>query len=353
MDPIKNAGDFLVNRKPKILKENETPPEMTEGISMAPDQFVLSVAAAEKKEDPPSPKTLLAPINKVNAVAETVQDLSKVATAGGEVLSDLTKKIDAPIKGRNLGLRDAIVEGDATNIVKEITSGTQFGRSLGIYTNVLQGDLWDKWDNAKKISDDPNASFADKAMAKLDATAATADTYQMASKLSHGVATFVQQNWVLADRQLGNIGDVAAFAGSFTDNAAKGMVDFAKKLPTEIIEGFKGNRGGIADIAREAVEGTAQHAGRGISRFAVGVNVAFAAFDVLHAGKVLSSKENGVLEKGLATATAVGSVIAATNIPGLSQIGAAFSFATSIAEAAVGKKEEKKAVKSSVSWATA
>ncbi|QSQ26898.1 hypothetical protein JY651_19140 [Pyxidicoccus parkwayensis] len=76
-------------------------------------------------------------------------------------------------------------------------------------------------------------------------------------------------------------------------------------------------------------------------RFAPGLNGAIAAADVATAAATLKSNASG-WKKGTAVVTAAGSVLAATNVPGLSQAGAVVSTLSSLAGSDMGEKAAKK-----------
>lgn len=374
----------LLGALPRFELTPETARRLTGKLRMAPDALHLSTdgegevalkpAATEesKKETKenkenseiieavPTPKEAIDPVKKANTVVNALEDLTKTSTASGKALANATKVVSAPISGRHIGLRDAIIEGNESAAVAAVSEGTPLAHGIGIYNNLLRGGMLKEWKKAREINADPNADWSDRAMADLSATASTADTYNAVKGLSKTTTDYVKANWMEANRQLSNWGDVASFSNQAVKDSAQGLKQIATEFPEKIVEGLKGNRGGVADIAvkvsgkagKEAVEQGGKLAFK-TSRFAAGLNIACAAYDVLHAGKVLSS-EKGALQKGLALTTAIGSVIAATNIPGISQAGAALSFATSVAEAAVDKKEGKneEETKSAISWST-
>ncbi|QRK04338.1 hypothetical protein JQX13_29205 [Archangium violaceum] len=76
-------------------------------------------------------------------------------------------------------------------------------------------------------------------------------------------------------------------------------------------------------------------------RFVPGLNAGIAAADVATAGATLFSDASG-LKKTTAAITAAGSVLAATNIPGLSQGGAVISTLSSLAGSDMGEKALEK-----------
>ncbi|RKH06705.1 hypothetical protein D7V97_22290 [Corallococcus sp. CA053C] len=94
----------------------------------------------------------------------------------------------------------------------------------------------------------------------------------------------------------------------------------------------------LSTVGREAGEvalkagakAAAGTAAKTLGRFAPGVNVAIAAIDVANAGATLMDKNASTGKKVTSVITAVGSIAAATNIPVVSQIGAAVSTVSSI-----------------------
>lgn len=73
-------------------------------------------------------------------------------------------------------------------------------------------------------------------------------------------------------------------------------------------------------------------AAKAAARFVPGANVAMAAADAHHAYKVMKDPKASTWQKGAAAVTALGSAAAATNIPVVSQVGAAVATVASIAE---------------------
>ncbi|MDB5099828.1 MAG: hypothetical protein JWM80_4249 [Cyanobacteria bacterium RYN_339] len=119
-----------------------------------------------------------------------------------------------------------------------------------------------------------------------------------------------------------------------TKAATKAVLETAEKAGVKLTE--TGTKVATEAIARTAAEEGAKVgakvAGKGLARFAPGVNIAIAAYDTYHAGKVWADPKSTGWQKGMATATAVFSWAAATNIPIVSQVGAVLSIGTSILE---------------------
>ncbi|MBZ4401126.1 hypothetical protein [Myxococcus sp. AS-1-15] len=81
---------------------------------------------------------------------------------------------------------------------------------------------------------------------------------------------------------------------------------------------------------KQGAKAAAGTAAKTLGRFAPGVNVAIAAVDVANAGATLMDKNASTGKKVTSVITAVGSIAAATNIPIVSQVGAAVSTVSSI-----------------------
>ncbi|MCE9669891.1 hypothetical protein LY474_19005 [Myxococcus stipitatus] len=118
----------------------------------------------------------------------------------------------------------------------------------------------------------------------------------------------------------------AAKAGS---TLAKGILGSGTRSAAKAALASVGREAGEAAVKQgaKAVAGTAA---KTLGRFAPGVNVAIAAIDVANAGATLMDKNAGVGKKVTSVITAVGSIAAATNIPVVSQVGAAVSTVSSI-----------------------
>lgn len=89
---------------------------------------------------------------------------------------------------------------------------------------------------------------------------------------------------------------------------------------------------GAEAATRTAAEVGAKAAGKALGRFAPGMNIAIAGMDAVHAYNVIRDPKASAWKKSMAGATAVFSAAAASNIPVVSQIGAAASIATSLLE---------------------
>ncbi|MBZ4419967.1 hypothetical protein [Myxococcus sp. RHSTA-1-4] len=118
----------------------------------------------------------------------------------------------------------------------------------------------------------------------------------------------------------------AAKAGS---TLAKGILGSGTRSAAKAALATVGREAGEAAV-KAGAKAAAGTAAKTLGRFAPGVNVAIAALDVANAGATLMDKNASTGKKVTSVITAVGSIAAATNIPIVSQVGAAVSTVSSI-----------------------
>jgi len=118
----------------------------------------------------------------------------------------------------------------------------------------------------------------------------------------------------------------AAKAGS---SLAKGILGSGTRSAAKAALSAVGKEAGEAAV-KAGAKAAAGTAAKALGRFAPGVNVAIAAVDVANAGATLMDKNASTGKKVTSVITAVGSIAAATNIPIVSQVGAAVSTVSSI-----------------------
>ncbi|NMO22148.1 hypothetical protein HPC49_36590 [Pyxidicoccus fallax] len=118
----------------------------------------------------------------------------------------------------------------------------------------------------------------------------------------------------------------AAKAGS---TLAQGILGSGTRSAAKAALGTVSREAGEAAV-KAGAKAAAGTAAKTLGRFAPGVNVAIAAVDVANAGATLMDKNASTGKKVTSVITAVGSVAAATNIPIVSQVGAAVSTVSSI-----------------------
>lgn len=133
-------------------------------------------------------------------------------------------------------------------------------------------------------------------------------------------------------------------AKAITKGAKEAALDVAKKAGGTIAENILGTgtrkaaKAALTKVGTEVGEAALKQgakaagttAAKALGRFAPGVNVAIAAIDVANAGATLMDKNASTGKKVTSVITAVGSIAAATNIPIVSQVGAAVSTVSSI-----------------------
>jgi len=116
-------------------------------------------------------------------------------------------------------------------------------------------------------------------------------------------------------------------------NGAHGLTDAAKtglKTGDAIVDVAKG-----AEAAAKVGAKGAGTAAKLAGRFAPGLNVGIAAIDTAMAAKTIADPKASIASKVTSGITAAGSIVAATNIPIVSQVGAAVSTASTVAGAVV------------------
>ena len=125
------------------------------------------------------------------------------------------------------------------------------------------------------------------------------------------------------------ISAAAGDAAKTGSTLAKGLLGSGTRSAAKAALAAAGREAGEVAV-KQGAKAAAGTAAKALGRFAPGVNVAIAAIDVANAGATLMDKNAGVGKKVTSVITAVGSIAAATNIPVVSQIGAAVSTVSSI-----------------------
>jgi hypothetical protein len=128
-------------------------------------------------------------------------------------------------------------------------------------------------------------------------------------------------------------GGISKAGQKIAAGGAHGLTDAAKtglKTGDAIVDAAKG-----AEAAAKLGAKGAGTAAKAAGRFAPGLNVGIAAIDTAMAAKTIADPKASVASKVTSGITAAGSIVAATNIPIVSQVGAAVSTASSVAGAVV------------------
>ncbi|WP_052518159.1 hypothetical protein [Archangium violaceum] len=124
-------------------------------------------------------------------------------------------------------------------------------------------------------------------------------------------------------------GGIAKAGQQAAASGAHGLKDAAKnafKTGDAVVDAAKG-----AEAAAKLGAKGASTAAKAAGRFAPGVNIGIAALDTAMAAKTIADPNASIASKVTSGITAAGSIAAATNIPIVSQVGAAISTASSVA----------------------
>jgi hypothetical protein len=150
-----------------------------------------------------------------------------------------------------------------------------------------------------------------------------------------GLGTTLKQGAADALRGLGGgklagklEGGIAKVGQQVAAGGAHGMTGL--KTGDAIIDAAKG-----AEAAAKLGAKGAGTAAKAAGRFAPGLNIGIAAIDTAMAAKTIANPKASIASKVTSGITAAGSIVAATNIPIVSQVGAAVSTASSVAGAVV------------------
>ncbi|WNG14165.1 hypothetical protein F0U63_05440 [Cystobacter fuscus] len=162
---------------------------------------------------------------------------------------------------------------------------------------------------------------------------------QMASALMGGVGQIASTLMGGAQKLMGGLGGAhqapgfgpgsqvghasTQAAGHSSPSAMAGSASSAMAAGQGVLSGAAG----MADMLKGGTGALAKAAGR----FAPGLNIAVAGMDIANAAKTFKDPNATMGQKVTAGITAGGSALAATNIPVLSQVGAAVSTAASLA----------------------
>jgi hypothetical protein len=285
---------------------------------------------------------------------------TKAAHASGVGLMNQLKPLQGVangVKGIRQGvndIREGIKNGDGHQI-----AGGALTAGKGLVNTAKEG-----LNTAAMIESTRNARALNKSV--TNALGAT-------TKLEKGIAKAAANAAHLGKGALGQV-DVMAQAAKSTGIAGKlgttlkmGAANLLGKVPGGVTAGVVGKLNSSVIRAGEAALGgakgaaaamkTAETAGKtaatlakgagplakAAGRFAPGANVAIAALDVGIAVKTITDPKASIADKVTSGITALGSVAAATNIPVVSQVGAAVSIASTAVGAAIKNFDSIKA----------
>jgi hypothetical protein len=254
--------------------------------------------AVEDATNPTGKFNLLGKLKVAGGVAGSIAGLAKIPGNVGTAVKDI---------------RDAVRSGSAADIATAAHSTIDAAKGIvetaqkGLETAVTVNKLATTYRAA-------NAAFkavvpgATKAVTAAAAKAAMKATFEGAAK--GAVKGAAVEAALVAAKESGTI--AKAVVGSAGRAAAKAALR----------EGGKAAGEAAVKAGARAAEGALA---KGAARFAPGLNIAIAALDTANAVMTLRDPKASTGTKVCSVITAVGSIVAATNIPIVSQVGAAVS----------------------------
>jgi hypothetical protein len=223
----------------------------------------------------------------------------KVATAASDVRKAVRTRNGSDI-AKAVKSSAAAASGAIQTAHKGATAGVLVHKTVSAY-------------NAAGKAFKAAAPHASKAV--VDAAARAAAKSSLAGATKQTAKHAIEGAARLATKQAGVA--IKTVAGSGTRAAAKAVTRSASEAAAKAAL-KAGAKTGASVFAKAA------------GRFAPGVNVAVAALDVVQAGATLADRNASMGKKVTSVITAVGSVVSATNIPGVSQIGAGVALVSGI-----------------------
>ena len=358
----------IANNRPSLHRSNSAPvlgasqkPALTRTNSAPHLTTPPKAPAAPKTQAPqlhtqdvmePATKTAGA-ASKQNLLGKYVQNATDAAHANGAAGAFGKLKTGggvaagvAGIGANAAGLANAIKNGEGSQAVD---SALLLGKSV---LNTVKGGL----DAAAMIQSGKEfKNLKDAAQAALGAQG------QAGKNIASKVAESVLSGKPLRDVDvLGELAKSKGGAASIGTTVKQGAADALRALGGEKLAGklesgiskagqqvAAGGAAGFktADAAIDAAKGAeaaaklgakgAGTAAKAAGRFAPGLNVGIAALDTALAAKTIADPKASIASKVTSGITAAGSIVAATNIPIVSQVGAAVSTASSVAGAVV------------------
>lgn len=244
--------------------------------------------------------------------------MGKVKVAGGLLgtvagLASLPGKVATAVKD----LRTAVRTGSKDDFLKAAksgldTAGAAVKTAAGALNSAVTVQKLHATYSAASAAFKTVAPHASPAVAKAVAKAAMKSTFEGATKQIGRAAV---REAVKDAAKIG--GGMTAIAGTATRAAAKAALS--------------GGAHAAAEAATHAgLRVAAGTLGKAAARFAPGVNIALAAIDTASAAATLADPKASMGSKVTSCITAAGSIVSATNIPVVSQIGAAVSTVSSL-----------------------
>lgn len=308
--PVSNPFSFksiVDTAKKTVMTGLSVKKSVTDGFEAAKKVGELGLKGATTAAKSVAAELASNPTGKLNL-------LGKLKVAGGAIgavtgLATLPGKVGTAVKD----IRAAVRSGSLSDIATAAQSGIAAAKGAvttvkaGLSTAVTVNKLTSTY-KAAKTAFQTAVPGASKAVTSAAAKAAMKGTFEGLTKGAvKGAAT---EAALLAAKEGGTI--AKAVVGSAGRAAAKAALREGGKAAGEaaLKAGAKAAAGGL---------------GKAAARFAPGLNIAIAAFDTANAVATVMDPKASTGKKVCSVITAVGSIAAATNIPVVSQVGAAVS----------------------------
>lgn len=342
------------------------------GVNLAPTRFNPTL---RRPEQPAGPGPLTNPSLQVGTADQLLTTASapsdpQQAAPLAQVQADAAAEATGPLKPTEQASRGLDSVASTGTVIKEglRRGGTKLARRLGVFGPAV-GAVGEAVALPKSIGDaKESVAKAFETGKREDVTKAVGDSAAAASgatSLAKGILEVPQAHVKNQARKAAE----AAFKG-VAPNASKAVVDSAGKVAAEQAmkeakekaarratqaaatetakkTGTLAQGAGVAgraaakEVLQEGGEAAAKAAGQAVAksaakgvakaagRFVPGMNVAIAGLDSAAAAATLADPKASTGKKATSVITAAGSIVAATNIPVVSQIGAAVSTVSS------------------------
>ena len=280
---------------------------VTDGFEAAKKVGTLGLKGATTAAKKAAAEAASNPIGKLNVLGKLKVASGAISTVTG--LATLPGKVGTAVKD----IRSAVRSGSRSDIATAAQSGIAAAKGAvstaksALSTAVTVNKLTSTY-KAAKTAFQTAVPGASKAVTSAAAKAAMKGTFEGLTKGAVKAAT--TEAVLLAAKESGTI--TRAVVGSAGRAAAKAALREGGKAAGEaaLKAGAKAAAGGL---------------GKAAARFAPGLNVAIAALDTANAVATVMDPKASTGKKVCSVITAVGSIAAATNIPVVSQVGAAVS----------------------------
>jgi len=275
-----------------------------EAVTERVSHGVINSEALKDLKDPTGKLTKLSQLKLAGRVVGTVAHVVKLPGAIATAVKDIREAVRTGSRADIATAAHSVLDaaGDAVETAAD-------GLEAAVKVNKLATTY-----KAAKLAFKAAAPGVTEAVAKAAAKSAMKSTFEGATRQVARAAA----RQVVKDVAKAEAGSIArAVAGSASRAAAKASLKSASHAAVEA----------AAHAGAHAATGTLA---RAAARFAPGVNIALAAIDTASAAATLADPKASLGSKITSCITAAGSIAAATNIPIVSQVGAAVSTVSSI-----------------------